>query len=93
MQVDAGLKRLVEFRQLNLLHDWPFKEKFDVIFCRNVVIYFDRDTKAALVDRFADQLQSDGYLFMGHSESLYKTSNRFDLLGKTVYRLREGEAA
>ena len=86
-EIDPALKQMIEFRQLNLLHDWRLGEKFDLIFCRNVVIYFDRDTKAALVERFANQLNDGGYLLMGHSESLYKTSNRFELLGRTIYRL------
>ena len=83
------MQDLIQFRQLNLLHDWPIADKMDFIFCRNVVIYFDKDTKIALVDRFADQLKADGILFMGHSESLYKTTDRFSLLGKTIYRLTE----
>ncbi len=89
VSVDPGLRDMIRFRQLNLLQPWPMREKFDLIFCRNVVIYFDRETKTRLVERFAGQLARDGLLFMGHSESLYKTSDRFSLLGKTVYRLVE----
>lgn len=87
VKVSPILKQMIQFQQLNLLHEWPVKEKMDFIFCRNVVIYFDKETKSVLVDRFADQLQHQGILFMGHSESLYKTSRRFDLLGKTIYQL------
>lgn len=87
VRVDDSLRRMVQFQQLNLLHRWPMREKFDLIFCRNVVIYFGAETKIELVDRFADQLVGDGLLMMGHSESLYRTSERFELLGKTVYRL------
>ena len=90
--VDDSLRQMIQFRQLNLLHPWPMRESFDLIFCRNVVIYFDRETQARLVDRFADQLVEDGMLLMGHSESLYKTSDRFRLLGKTVYQLVESGA-
>lgn len=89
VKVTPDLTQLIQFRQLNLLHDWPITDKMDFIFCRNVVIYFDKDTKARLVNRFADQLQQQGILFMGHSESLYKTSSRFNLLGKTIYRLAD----
>lgn len=86
VQVIPDLQKMIRFRQLNLLHDWPIHEIMDCIFCRNVVIYFDKPTKNSLVDRFADQLKQDGYLFMGHSESLYKSTERFTLLGKTIYQ-------
>lgn len=92
VSVDPGLRQMIRFQQLNLLQPWPMREKFDLIFCRNVVIYFDRETKIRLIDRFAGQLVRDGLLFMGHSESLYKTSDRFELLGKTVYRLIDAKA-
>ena len=87
VKVNAALREMIQFKQLNLLHDWPISEKMDFIFCRNVVIYFDKETKAKLVDRFANQLVNNGTLFMGHSESLYKSTERFSLLGKTIYRL------
>ncbi len=81
-------RRLVQFRHHNLLHPWPFHRRFDLIFCRNVVIYFSQDTKSWLVNRFADALGEGGYLLMGHSESLYRTSDRFENCGNTVYRLK-----
>jgi len=87
VKVNPLLQQYIQFKQLNLLHDWPMREKMDVIFCRNVVIYFDKDTKTKLVDRFGDQLIDEGLLFMGHSESLYKSTQRFNLLGKTIYQL------
>ena len=87
LRVHENLRQMIQFQQLNLLHRWPMPEKFDLIFCRNVVIYFSGETKAQLVDRFANQLVPDGLLMMGHSESLYRTSERFESLGKTVYRL------
>lgn len=80
-------RRLVQFRHHNLLHPWPFRDRFDLIFCRNVVIYFSQDTKAWLVNRFAEALVDGGYLLMGHSESLYRTSERFESCGNTVYRM------
>ena len=61
------------------------KGQFDFIFCRNVVIYFNKDTQRELFDRYADHLADDGYLIVGHSESLHKVSDRFKLLGKTIY--------
>ncbi len=81
-------RRLIQFRHHNLLHPWPFHRPFDLIFCRNVVIYFSEDTKRWLVNRFAETLVEGGYLFMGHSESLYRTSDRFESCGNTVYRLQ-----
>jgi len=59
---------------------------FDAIFCRNVVIYFDKATQRVLFDRFAEMLRPDGHLFVGHSESLYRVSDRFTHIGRTVYR-------
>jgi chemotaxis protein methyltransferase CheR len=86
VRVKPELKDLISFKQLNLLHAWPITDKMDFIFCRNVVIYFDKPTKEKLVERYADQMHDDGYLFMGHSESLYKSTQRFKLLGKTIYQ-------
>ena len=63
------------------------KGKFDIIFCRNVVIYFDKDTQKILFDRMANILNPGGYLFIGHSETLFKISDRYQLLGKTIYQL------
>ena len=59
---------------------------FDIVFCRNVVIYFDKPTQQVLFDRFADRLIEQGHLFVGHSESLFKVTERFAPLGKTIYR-------
>ncbi len=80
------LRPLVAFKPLNLLGPWPMKGPFDVIFCRNVVIYFDRDTQARLFERFADILADDGFLYIGHSESLFSLTRRFELIGRTVHR-------
>jgi chemotaxis protein methyltransferase CheR len=81
-----ALKSLITFRQLNLMHQWPFKGPFDVIFCRNVVIYFDKDTQRALFERMAQLQRDDDHLFIGHSESLFKVCDRYQLIGKTIYR-------
>ena len=81
-----ALRSLITFRQLNLMHEWPFKGPFDVIFCRNVVIYFDKPTQRQLFDRMAGVQRSDDHLFIGHSESLFKVSDRYQLIGKTIYR-------
>ncbi len=82
------LRDMIVFRQLNLLHTWPMAGPFDIIFCRNVVIYFDRATQRQLCDRFAELLDRHGYLFVGHSESLFNLTGRFELIGKTIYRTK-----
>jgi chemotaxis protein methyltransferase CheR len=86
LQVKDNLKDLIAFRQLNLLQEWPMQRKFDAIFCRNVVIYFDKPTQRILFDRYADHLEDHGRLFIGHSESLFRVSERFQHVGRTIYR-------
>ena len=84
--VHPRLRELVSILPLNLLHDWPMQGPFDAIFCRNVVIYFDKPTKQRLFQRYAGLLPEGGYLFLGHSESMYGLNDNFDLIGRTVYR-------
>lgn len=86
LHMPENLKSLIAFKPLNLLHDWPMKGKFDAIFCRNVVIYFDKPTQRSLFNRLADQLKPDGWLYIGHSENLTHVSDRFQLCGRTIYR-------
>ena len=86
VKVRSSLQDLVTFKPLNLLEPWPLKHPFDLIFCRNVVIYFTKDTQRILFERFADQLTPGGHLFIGHSETLYRVSDRFKLLGSTIYQ-------
>ena len=85
VRVKDELKSLIAFRQLNLMDAWPMHGPMDIIFCRNVVIYFDKSTQAKLFDRFANLLGSGNHLFVGHSESLHNVCNRFQSLGHTVY--------
>jgi chemotaxis protein methyltransferase CheR len=85
-RVHPRLRELVTIQPLNLLHDWPMRGPFDAIFCRNVVIYFDKPTKQRLFGRYAGLLEQGGYLFLGHSESMYGLSDSFELVGRTVYR-------
>ena len=85
-KVNEQLQALLTFKQLNLMHDWPMKGRFHLIFCRNVVIYFDKPTQRVLMDRYADILVDGGYLILGHSESLFNVSDRFKLVGNTIYR-------
>lgn len=86
IQVSPELKKLIAFKQLNLLESWPMKGPFDAIFCRNVVIYFDKPTKQKLFARMVDMLKPDGFLYIGHSENLNGISDRFEALGRTIYR-------
>ncbi len=82
-----SLRETVSFRRLNLLlDDYPMKKQFDVIFCRNVIIYFDRETQAKLFDRMYRYLKDDGYLLVGHSENISSITNKFHLTGRTIYR-------
>jgi chemotaxis protein methyltransferase CheR len=82
--VDA-VRELVQFAYLNLMDPWPFNGPFDFIFCRNVMIYFDKPTQQRLVNRFYDLLQNGGTLFTGHSESLSGISHKFHYVQSTVY--------
>lgn len=86
VKVKSDLQQIIDFGQINLMNEWPIKETIDVIFCRNVVIYFDKTTQAKLFDRYANLLTDNGHLLVGHSESLYKVSDRFKLLGQTIYQ-------
>ena len=87
MRLKDEVRSMIRFAPLNLMEQWPFKGPFDVIFCRNVVIYFDKETQGRLFSRYADALARHGYLFIGHSETMFGTCNRFDLIGRTTYRL------
>jgi chemotaxis protein methyltransferase CheR len=89
-KANPELAQLVSFRTLNLMHSWPMSGPFDLIFCRNVMIYFDQPTREKLVGRFADLLVPDGYLCLGHSESIHGTGGPFRLVGKTIYRKTGG---
>jgi len=81
------LRNLLTFRRLNLIDDkYPFKGKFDFIFCRNVMIYFDKKTQEKIVNRFYNHLEDGGYLFIGHSESLNGVKSPFKYKLPAVYR-------
>lgn len=84
--VKPALKRLVAFRYLNLMDPWPFKGKFDFIFCRNVMIYFDKETQQNLINRYYNALENGGHLFIGHSEGLTGIQHNFKYVQPTIYR-------
>ncbi len=90
MEIAPTVRAMARFRTLNLLGQWPMQGKFDVIFCRNVMIYFDNPTKERLVARFADALVPGGWLYVGHSERV--TGQALQTLtsaGPTIYRRSE----
>lgn len=83
------LKSLVHFHWLNLQENpWPMQEKFDVIFCRNVLIYFDKPTQQELFHRLAGMLKNDGYLMLGHSEAMHGWDKTFRSVGHSIYQCR-----
>lgn len=86
MHMAPALQELISFRHLNLLEAWPMQGLFDVVFCRNVVIYFDKPTQKKLFSRIADQMPPGGWLYIGHSENLMNVSDRFEPVGRTIYR-------
>jgi len=86
VRMSSELRDMITFKELNLMEGWPIKGPFDFMFCRNVVIYFNKETQKVLFDRYADLLRDDAHLYIGHSESLNKVTDRFNLLGKTIYQ-------
>ena len=88
VRVRPELRKLVTFKQLNLLGDnWPVTGQFDVIFCRNVMIYFDKPTQSKILSRFVPLMKPHALLFAGHSENFLYVSDALKLKGKTVYEL------
>lgn len=84
-EVKNSLKDVVVFRYLNLMKKWPVKGPLDFIFCRNVMIYFDKPTQQSLISRYWDLLDSGGVLFTGHSESLTGIEHKFNYIQPTIY--------
>lgn len=92
-QVVDSLRRMVTFRELNLHAPWPMKGRFSIIFCRNVVIYFDPQAQARLWARFEEVLEPGGWIFVGHSERIARSGSRLETAGITTYRLPDRPAA
>jgi len=84
--ISEEIRDNVIFRRFNLMNDFPFRKKFDVIFCRNVMIYFDRYTKEQLINRFYHTSAEGGYLFIGHSETLDKAKTPYKYIMPAIYR-------
>ncbi len=94
VQVRSELQELITFRRINFIEPhWPINTYFDIIFCRNVMIYFDETTQDRLLTRFSDQLVPTGHLFIGHSESILRLDQVYTSLGNTIYRLSPGMGA
>lgn len=85
-RVISDLRSLITFKPLNLLHAWPISGPFDAIFCRNVMIYFDGPTKTDLIARLTGLLKPNGWLFLGHSETLLDHQHALKLVGRTIYQ-------
>ncbi|HYD30460.1 MAG TPA: protein-glutamate O-methyltransferase CheR [Azospirillaceae bacterium] len=86
LSMSDDLRRLITFKALNLMESWPMKGPFDAIFCRNVLIYFDRSGRTQVIEKFHHLLAPHGFLYLGHSESLYGVSDAFHQAGPTIYR-------
>jgi chemotaxis protein methyltransferase CheR len=80
------LRSLITFRQINLMNEWPMRGPMDLIFCRNVIIYFDKPTQRTLFERMSGLQRAGDLLFLGHSENLYRVSELYELVGRTIYR-------
>ena len=86
VRIAEAASRLIRFRELNLIGPWPMSHDFDVIFCRNVMIYFARDLKEPLIRQFAELQQAGGHLVVGHAESLVNSGSIYTPLGNTIYQ-------
>jgi chemotaxis protein methyltransferase CheR len=94
VRAKKAVRELIQFNQLNLLdQQWPFHDAFDVIFCRNVMIYFDKPTQSKIIEKFITLMNDDSLLLAGHSENFLYVSNQLQLLGKTVYKLKSNGVA
>ncbi len=85
-RVAPALQKMIYFRPLNLMAPWPMQGKLDIIFCRNVVIYFSVETQRKLFSRFAEILAPDGYIFIGHSESMLHSADLFTMVAQATYQ-------
>lgn len=85
-RVIKPVRELITYRKFNLMDQFPFRRKFDVIFCRNVMIYFDRETQQRMVNKFTQYIQPGGYFIVGHSESLSGIQHQLQYIVPTIYK-------
>ncbi len=88
-----SLKNMISFKYMNFMEKWPVKKKFDVIFCRNVMIYFDRETQARLIKGFIELLEPDGVLYVGHAEALVANFDNLVSVGRSSFKVGTPELA
>lgn len=94
VRIPAAAARLISFKSLNLMENpWPMRGPFDAIFCRNVAIYFNKDTQLELFRRLGELLVPEGFLYIGHSENMGNGVNTFRLVGKTIYQIKPASRA
>ncbi|MBV1901290.1 MAG: protein-glutamate O-methyltransferase [Kordiimonadaceae bacterium] len=91
IEMADSLKRMISFKYMNFMVEWPVKTKFDVIFCRNVMIYFDKETQARIVGKFVNLLQTDGVLFVGHAEAMVANFANLRNVGRSSFRVDRRE--
>jgi chemotaxis protein methyltransferase CheR len=91
LRIPDAARAVISFKPLNLIGPWPMKGPFDAIFCRNVAIYFDKDTQGTMFGRLGRMLAPGGYLYIGHSENLGTGADGFRLVGKTIYQTRPAQ--
>lgn len=87
-RVSSRIRSLITFRKFNLMDAFPFHKQFDIIFCRNVMIYFDKQTQQRVVDKFFQYVKPGGYFIVGHSESLSGVQHQYKYIMPTIYRKR-----
>ena len=85
-RIKKDIKDMIEFRRFNLMDEFSCAAKFDIVFCRNVMIYFDKKTQNSLIDKFYESLKAGGYFFVGHSESLTGLKHQFKYVEPSVYQ-------
>ena len=85
VRIKSDLKKMITFQRFNLMESFHVQNTYDIIFCRNVMIYFDKKTQNVLVNKFYDSLKSGGYFFVGHSESLTGLKHQFNYVEPSVY--------
>lgn len=84
--LNEEVRKQVIFKHLNLMEPFPYHQPFDLIFCRNVMIYFDQQTRNTLINKFYDALKPGGYLFIGHSETIQRESSKFKYIEPSIYQ-------